>query len=291
MINQSIFKTPAGERAVMALYDSMLERWPVPCDMFSVSTRHGVTFTIASGNQSAPPLILLHGAGSNSLTWASDVIQYSQQYRVFAVDLLGEPGRSAPNRPAWDSLAYAEWLEDVLDALRIDKAALIGFSQGGWTAIKYAVYQPTRVEKLVLLSPGGIVPDKLSFVFQAIPLALMGRWGVRRVNQMLVAGQAISAEVDDALALIMTHFKTRIGALPIFHDAELQALHMPVLLLMGDQDVLRDARKISARMRQQVHQLSVTIIPKGGHALMNTTKYILPFLSAPLLNGRLSYER
>lgn len=96
--------------------------------------------------------------------WAGDVAAYSRQYRVYAVDLPGEPGKSAPNRPAWDGPAYAEWLEDVLDALKIEKATLLGLSQGGWAALKFAVYQPQRVEKLVLLNPAGIAPDKLSFV-------------------------------------------------------------------------------------------------------------------------------
>ncbi|MBI1880768.1 MAG: alpha/beta hydrolase, partial [Chloroflexi bacterium] len=122
MSTQSIYKSPAGERAVMAWYDSLLARWPVPYETLNVSTRYGNTFVIVSGKESASPLLLLHGAGFNSVTWAGDVVEYSRQYRVYAVDLLGEPGKSAPSRPAWASSAYAEWLEDVLDALKIEKA-------------------------------------------------------------------------------------------------------------------------------------------------------------------------
>jgi pimeloyl-ACP methyl ester carboxylesterase len=76
----------------------------------------------------------------------------------------------------------------------------------------------------------------------------------------------------------MTHFKTRLGTLPIFSDLELQCLTMPVLLLVGERDVLRDAEKISARMQKLVPYLTTIIIPKGGHALLNTTAHILPFL-------------
>jgi len=240
---QSIYKSPAGERAVMTLYDSMLARWPVPYKALNIPTRHGDTFVIASGKESAPPLVLLHGAGSNSAVWTGDVAEYGRHYRVCAVDLIGEPGKSAPNRPAWDGLAYAEWLEDVLDALKVEKAALMGLSQGGWTALKFAVHKPERVEKLVLLAPGGVTPDKLSFVIRAIPLSLLGRWGIKRINRMVLGSQPASEEVDQATTLIMTHFKTRVGVLPIFSDAELQRLTMPVLLLMGARDALRDAEK------------------------------------------------
>jgi len=69
---QSIYTSLAGEQAVMALYDSLLTRWPVPYATLNVPTRHGSTFVIASGAESAPPLVLLHGAGTNSTMWAGE---------------------------------------------------------------------------------------------------------------------------------------------------------------------------------------------------------------------------
>jgi pimeloyl-ACP methyl ester carboxylesterase len=201
---------------------------------------------------------------------------------VYAVDLPGEPGKSAPNRPAWDSPAYAEWLEDVFDALDIEKAALMGVSQGGWTALKFATYQPERVEKLVLLCPGGVVPDRASFLLRFIPLLLLGRWGVKRANRLLFGNQPIPEEADEYITLIMTHFKPRTGVVPIFSDEELRRLTMPVLLLGGTQDVIRDAEKIAARMEKLVPDLTTIILPEQGHALLNTTGHIEPFLARRL---------
>ncbi|MBN1219009.1 MAG: alpha/beta hydrolase [Anaerolineae bacterium] len=278
MSTQPIYKSPAGEKAIMALYDGVLAHWPVPYQTLTIPTRHGHTFVIACGEESAPPLVLLHGASSNSMVWAGDVLEYSRYYRVYAVDLLGEPGKSAPTRPAWDGPAYAEWLADVFDALKIEQAAIIGISQGGWTALKFATYKPEQVTKLVLLTPGGVTPDKLSFMFRVVPLLLLGRWGAGRVNRLLFANQPVPAEVEEGMILIMSHFKPRVGTLPIFSDEELQRLNMPVLLLIGSQDALRDAEKISARMQKLVPQFTATVIPGAGHALMNTTGHILPFL-------------
>src|SRR5688572_20248167 len=108
----------------MALYDSLLARWPVPHTTLNVPTRHGRTFVVASGAESAPPLVLLHGAGTNSTMWAADVTDYSYQYRVLAIDLPGEPGKSAPNRPSWEGPAFMEWLEDVLNALELETVTI-----------------------------------------------------------------------------------------------------------------------------------------------------------------------
>jgi pimeloyl-ACP methyl ester carboxylesterase len=264
----------------MNQYDALLARWPVPFTTLDITSRFGATFVAACGNESAPPLVLIHGAGSNSAMWAGDVGEYNRHYRVYAVDLLGEPGKSAPVRPDWKSSAYAEWLGDVLDALKVEKAILIGLSQGGWTALKFATFQPERVEKLVLLTPGGITPDRISFALRAIPMSFMGRWGIERINRMVFGPQPVPEEVNEAIMLIMTHFKPRIGVLPIFSDEELRRLTMPTLLLIGQEDSLRDARKIAERMRKLVPELTTKVIPQAGHVLFNTPIHIMPFLAA-----------
>jgi pimeloyl-ACP methyl ester carboxylesterase len=280
MPSESIYKSPAGEKAIMALYDALLARWPVPFTTLNIASRHGSTFVIASGRESAPPLILIHGAASNSAMWAGDVTEYSAHYRVYAIDLLGEAGKSAPVRPDWRSAAYAEWLGDVLDALKIRRAIFIGLSQGGWTALKFAITHPERVEKLVLMTPGGITFDRVSFALRAIPLSFFGPWGIERINRMVFSPLPVPAEVNEAITVIMDNFKPRIGVLPIFSDEELRRLTMPTLLLMGQEDALRDSRKVAERMRTLVPTLTATIIPWAGHALYNTTGDVMPFLAA-----------
>jgi pimeloyl-ACP methyl ester carboxylesterase len=281
MVNtKSIYKSLAGERAIMYQYEALLARWPVPFTTLDIATRYGATFVAASGNESAPPLVLIHGAGSNSAMWAGEVGEYSCHYRVYAVDLLGEPGKSAPVRPDWNSFAYAEWLADVLDALKVERAILIGLSQGGWTALKFATFRPERVDKLVLLTPGGITRDRISFVFRAIPLSFLGRWGIERINRMVFGPQPVPTEVNEAVIQIMTHFKFRNGLLPIFSDEELRRLTMPTMLLVGQDDALRDARKVAQRMRKFMPLLTTKIIPHAGHALLNTSSHIMPFLTA-----------
>ncbi len=281
MRSQSIYKSPAGEKAVVDLYDKVLKvHWPVPKETLNIPTRHGDTFVIICGEESDAPLVLLHGAGSNSAVWAADAAAYSRQHRVYAVDLLGEAGRSAPSRPAWDSPAYAEWLEDVFDALKLEKAAILGVSQGGWTALKFATYKPERVGKLVLLCPGGVVPDRTSFYIRFIPLLLLGRWGVRRAVRMLFGNQSVPEEADEYLTLVMTHFKPRTGVVPIFSDAELRRLTMPVLLLGGTQDVIRDSERIAGRMQRLVPFLTTILIPDAGHVLLGTTDHTIPFLAS-----------
>jgi len=97
---ETIYKSEAGKELILSLYREILEEWPMANRQYQVETRHGSTFVIESGDAAKPPLILLHGSVSNSLTWLADVLTFSETHHVFAVDIIGEPGFPAPNRPA-----------------------------------------------------------------------------------------------------------------------------------------------------------------------------------------------
>ena len=281
MVIRSLYKSTEGEKAIMAFYDSVLSQWPVAYEALNIPTRHGRTFVIACGDTSAPPLVLLHGSTSNSATWVGDVAEYSQHHRVYAADTLGEPGKSESTRPPWDSPAYAEWLEDIFNALYIERASMVGLSEGGWLAIKFALYKPERVMKLVLLTPGGIESPRLSWMMRVIPLALLGQRGIGQIKRILFNNHPIPKEVDELITLISTHFKTRIDNLPRFSDEELQRLTMPVLFLAGSRDAAFNSEKVAARLKRFLPNLTATIIPEASHVLLmyNTTAYVVPFLS------------
>ena len=280
MNTKSIYKSPAGKSQIMALYEAVLAHWPVPCETFTLPTRHGETFVIASGENSASPLVLLHGSASNAVSWVGDVVEYSQHFRTYAVDLPGEPGKSAENRPAWDGPGFAEWLDDVLDGLKIQKTALLGLSQGGWTALRFATTRPERVTRLVLLAPGGVMPTRPAFILKAVILSMAGRWGAERINLIVFGNQPIHPDAVKFMDAIMTHFKARIGKEYLFSDDELKHLNMPALLIGGTQDALIPMESVIARMQKFVPQLKVVLIPDMGHALINLAGQIIPFLTA-----------
>ncbi len=99
------------------------------------------------------------------------------------------------------------------------------------------------------------------------------------MNRLVLGGQSVPPEVEEMMTVLMTQFKARVEVLPIFSDMELRRLTMPVHLVMGKRDALRDAGKITARMQQMVPHLQATIIPEAGHALVNARQNILPFLA------------
>jgi pimeloyl-ACP methyl ester carboxylesterase len=131
----AIYASAAGGRAVQRRYREILGLWPIPNERLTIQTREGDTFVVTCGPQDAPPLLLLHGSGGNTAMWMGDVADWGQDFRVYAIDLVGEPGLSAPSRPRLASEAYALWLDDVLRALDVPRVSIVGVSLGGWLAL------------------------------------------------------------------------------------------------------------------------------------------------------------
>lgn len=97
MTNTFAFKTIEGRNAVYKVYDTFLDSMRIPYEQVNVDTRFGKAFVIATGKKDAPILILLHGSGINSVMWLEDMEKYSKYYRVYAVDLQGEPAKATTN--------------------------------------------------------------------------------------------------------------------------------------------------------------------------------------------------
>ncbi|PZF79265.1 alpha/beta fold hydrolase [Jiangella anatolica] len=279
----AIYRSDDARQAIEAGYRTLLDRWPVPSASATLPTRHGDTFVLVSGPDDAPPVVLLHGAGFNSAAWLADAALWARTHRLYAVDLLGEAGLSAPVRPPLGSGAYAEWLDDVLDGLGVERAAFVGTSLGGWLALDYTVRRPERVSRLVLLVPGGIGRQKYAAVLASVFLMSFGDRG-RRASAGLMLGPRGSAEpggpaLGEQLLLIQRGFRYRRDPLPIFTDDQLRAIAAPVLVVAGAKDRMLDQRGTARRVRALVADATVTLVPDAGHVPERYSQPVHAFLT------------
>jgi pimeloyl-ACP methyl ester carboxylesterase len=107
---------------------------------------------------SGPALLLIHGVGDNSTTWNSVHAKLAQRFTVIAPDLLGH-GESDKPRADYSLAAFANGMRDLLAALGIDRVTLVGHSLGGGIAAQFVYQYPHMVERLVLVSSGGVTKD------------------------------------------------------------------------------------------------------------------------------------
>jgi pimeloyl-ACP methyl ester carboxylesterase len=303
MSHLSNFKTAAGETAFLKAYAAAMQAWPIPYAELDIPGRFGTTHVVVGGPRHASPLVLLHGYMATSAMWSPNIVALSREYRTYAVDVMGQPSKSFPEAPIRSADDYVAWLTATLDALHLDRIILAGMSYGGWLALTYAAAVPGRVQKLVLLSPGGLEPIARQFSLRGIAMvyfptrflvnSFMGWLGFSRQP-----GETVLAPLLDSILEVMylglKHFRLApetLRVLPtVIPDDQLRELHVPTLLLIGDHEVMFDAAATLARARRLLPDLQGELVPGARHDMcFNQYRIVnarvVDFLAGPCPNG------
>lgn len=269
------FKTERGRDEVLKYYDMLLEELTIPFEKVNINTRHGNTFLITAGDISSQPMVLLHGSSMNSSMWISDIMKYSQRYRVYAIDMPGEPGRSDERQYPFTTSDLDEWLYDVFNELSINKAVVIGASLGAWLATKFAIRYPEKVDKLVLLCPAGIGTQNKNFIFTALFHMLFGEKGIRRLFKKINGDVDMPEIILNYQRVITQNFNSRREPIPIFSDDDIRHLTMPVFLFVGVKDIILNSIETVDRLKKLIPEARINVFPDRGHSIINVNDTIL----------------
>jgi pimeloyl-ACP methyl ester carboxylesterase len=247
---------------------------------------HRVTYRRAG---KGPALLLLHGITSSSVTWDKVIGPLSKRFTVIAPDLLGH-GLSAKPRGDYSLGAYASGVRDLLVALGIDSATIVGHSLGGGIAMQFAYQYPEKVDRMVLVASGGLGRE-VHMVLRAaavpgagLALPLIGskpvrgvvagvsgalaRVGLRASRDAVEIGRGIAtlAQGDTRAAFLQTARAIiepggqRVSAADRLYLAE----HLPTQLMWGERDSL-----IPVAHGRKAHDLipgsKLVVYPKAGH--------------------------
>jgi pimeloyl-ACP methyl ester carboxylesterase len=277
----AIWRRRSDKAAFMAAYDKLMQLWPVPYEAKNIVNRFGSTHVVVSGPKDAPPLIVLHGFLATLTMWVPNIADFSRSYRVYAVDIMGQPSKSVPNpeNPIRNRSDFNAWLTSVLDELRIDSAYLVGMSYGGWLTLNYAIAVPHRVKAIALLSPAGsLLPLTKRFTTQAVMTTMFPRrfmvqgflhYLTYRGNLRDSRARELDRLMVDVMHLAMANFAMNSEALRIqpevFSDDELRELRVPTLLLIGEQERIYDPKAALERARRLIPNMKGELVPQASH--------------------------
>ena len=269
------FRSAAVRDLYFAYYDSLaLKEWPVASEKRMVPTTYGETFVRITGPADAPPLVLLPGAVATSLMWAPNIRALSAACRTFAVDQLGDVGRTTCIKQVRRLNDLLVWLDEFFDALKLgDRINLMGVSYGGSLAAEYARHAPRRLSTVILLAPGATVLHlSAQFVIRLTVAAIAPRWALRSLFRWIFADQVRKSPewldpMLDQVRIGMRSVQRSLPIPPVWKDAEWRALSVPALFLVGEHERVYDAGKAVRRLRHVAPQVTVEIIPGAGHDL------------------------
>jgi pimeloyl-ACP methyl ester carboxylesterase len=267
----TIFKTQAHAEEYLRLYDSVLARWPVPSEPLDAETSFGTTHLNACGPKDAPPLVLLPGFGANSTMYFANVESLSRRNRVYALDTMGQPGRSLPTRSLGAATAHV-WLREVLDALGIREARMAGVSLGAWIALDFALRNPRRVSRIALMDPAAsFAPMSVGFLLHSIVPFMIHptRSGLIRFFRWMTRGWVADPLWGELMILGILNCKPQppIQASP-FADEQLRECAIPALLLIGGKSVIYDPQRVLLRATSLMRRIDAELLPDASHALL-----------------------
>lgn len=272
------FRSATAKEQYLKLYDRRAEKWPVVSETRIVDTSYGQTFVRISGPSWAPPLVLLHGVGGNSLQWMPNIVALSENYRTYAVDNIYDNGRSIYTRKIEIPDDFVSWLDELFTALRLrDNINIMGLSYGGWITTQYTLRLPERLNKIVLLAPAcTLLPLSYKWILRALLCAVPHRyftksfifWLLEDLAQKGETSRALIEEYVDESYLALRSFKTKRMVNPtVLTDEELRSINVPTLCLVGKNEKIYSTSKALERLNEIAPQIKAEIIPSAGHDL------------------------
>ena len=283
MENYHPFKSQDAKETYLKLYDENAKLWPVPSEVKMIDTSYGKTFVRISGPADAPPLVLLHGLGSNSLMWLQNIEHLSKDYRTYAVDDIYGNGKSIYIKPIKDPNDFVNWLDELFNVLELgNNINLMGMSYGGWQAGMYALKFPDKLSKVILLAPAAtVLPVSSAFGRKAILSMLPFRYFTKNLiywvmEDMVKKDEKVMEGVVDSMFLASKSFKTRRPPEPtVFEDNEWKNIEVPVLYVVGENEKIYSAEKAVQHLNTVAPQVKTEIIPSAGHDLVSVQAKIV----------------
>ena len=217
-----------------------------------------------------PPVVFAHGIGGNHASWYHQVPAFRERYTVVTFD-----HRSFGNShddPAGDGRSrFVDDLEGLLDHLGIEQTVLVAQSMGGGTCSGFTVRNPQRVRALVLADTlvGLEEPPEIKAVMDGVRKATSKLSQLERVlgpkfRSQEPAGTQLYASIASFNAASRLNLAGQLPTRPSVED--LAATGVPILFLVGEDDVLMPAAQVAAFQRL-VAGSKLVVVPDAGHSV------------------------
>ncbi|RUT71625.1 alpha/beta hydrolase [Flavobacterium cupreum] len=275
-----IFQTRKDRNAYITTYDKSLKLWGIPYTEENIKTSYGTAHVVMAGPKNGKDLVLLHGMDASSTMWYPNIKALAKTYRVYAIDFLMEPGKSTMTSKPLSSEEIAIWYNEIFKYYKLKNFDIIGASRGGWIATLLATQKTNSIDKVVLLSPAQTFKfiDKVGKTSSALMLKLFPsekKFG-KTLKTFATHPEKISPVYKRQFYLANKYAKSNSSMLKMhpFSGDELKSISNPVLVLIGDTDVINSEESLERAQKYLVNGKTKTIKDAGHFLTIDQPKIV-----------------
>ena len=275
---KTIYKSEKGKGEILKLYDRQLSRLEKPWKDVYVETTFGRTHIIETGVLSGEPLLVFHGGNATTAynLLACDFIM--NDFHIYAVDMVGHPGKSAETSLPAEGYAYGRWAGEVIDGLGYDRISLFGGSFGAGVIAKTMCVSPEKVKRVVLYVPSGIknapAIKSASMMLPMIAYWVTGkdRWLKKCMLPMAITEDNITDDIYETAKLSIDYIKVKTG-MPGNVDGKLMnKCKAPTLVMAAEKDCLFPGENVIRRAQKIIPDCKTYLLEGRGHMNFLTDK-------------------
>jgi len=275
-----VFHTKKEKQSYLNSYDKALKLWNIPYTEENIKTRFGNAHVIIAGPKNGKDLVLLHGMDASSTMWYPNIKALAKSHRIYAIDFLMEPGKSNLTANPLSKEEIVVWYNEIFAHYKLKKFDIVGASRGGWIATLLAVQKENAIDKIVLLSPAQTFKfiDKMGKTSSALMLKLFPsekKFG-KTLETFSTHPEKIGPAYKRQFYLANKYAKSNSSMLKMtpFSNDELKSIKNPVLVLIGDKDVINSAESLE-KAKDFLPNGKTKIIKDAGHFLsIDQTKIV-----------------
>lgn len=272
-----MFKTPAAREKIEQWHLKFRERIQVPLESRTVATRFGESHVLIGGPENAPPLVILHGALASSSHLLLELNALLKNFRVYAVDVIGQSVKSADVRLRVDNNDYGLWLGEVLDQLKLQKVRLIGVSWGGFVAQRFAAVAPERLEKLALLVPAGMVSGSAWDGFWKMGWPMSMYLMSPSPQRLRKFAEGLLTTLDDEwmpyIGDSFLSYRLNMKVPMLSKTTDFEKLAAPVLVIAAEHDVSFPGQAVLDRSKELFKQPDTELLKGSQHSPPTTDEF------------------
>ncbi len=247
------FKTQEGKHKILELYHQKLQELNIDYSEKLIKTTFGFTNIIVTGDTKNPPLFLIHGTGGCAPQILESFPKLSQKYRVYAIDVLAQPNKSAEQKLDMMTLDYGKWVIELVKYLKLQEVTLVGFSFGGLISLKTLEYDESYIKEVFLIAPVYLVNgNPFKNLFQIfIPLKSFIKTGKQeKIKKVL---NTLFSEYDNFALHFMSatfqHCNMDFSPLPVLKKKSAQNIKAPITIFACEDDIMFPGKKMVKRAK------------------------------------------